>query len=140
MLETAAAVSHARFFLDLLPSGPAHLALPFVCPLLRCNVPNVGWTYSDQGVTMLQRLLDGDGRDVTLKVLKEGLFNRLGIASLDSHRLIRNSPAQLLEGVAVMLKHTPNGGWRYPQSRTIVPGPAKLTLPFRNHLDTRILV
>jgi putative glycosyltransferase (TIGR04372 family) len=140
LMLQAAAISHARFFLELSPSGPANLALPFACPLLRCNQSSIGRTYSDQGVTMPQRVLDGDGRDVTLEVLQKGLFNRSGIASLTGHRLIPNSPSQLVEGATMMLKHTANKGWRSPESQHDGPWPAEITLPFHNRLDMRILV
>ena len=140
LMLQAAAVSHARFFLELSPSGPANLALPLACPLLRCNQSSIGRTYSDQGVTMPQRVLDGEGRDVTLEVLQKGLFNQLGIASLPGHRLKPNSPSQLLEGVALMLKHTAGNGWRSPGDQDDVLGQAEITLPFHSRLDIRIMV
>lgn len=140
LMLQAAAVSHARFFVELSPSGPANMALPFGCPLLRCNQSSIGRTYRDQGVTMPQRVLDADGRDVTLEVLRKGLFNRSGIESLPGHRLTPNNPSQLLEGVELMLKHTAGKGWRSQEGQAAVPGPGEITLPFRNRLDMRIMV
>ena len=136
----AAAISHARFFMELSPSGPAHLALPFGCPLLRCNQPSIGRTYEDQAITMPQRILDANGNDVTWDILERGLFNKTGFASLTGHRLTRNSPEQLLEGVDLMLKHTDGKGWRSLISKSLRDVPATITLPFPNKLDTRIMV
>lgn len=140
LMLQAAAIERARFFMELSPSGPAQLALPLGCPLLRCNQPNIGRTYEDRAVAMPQRVINANGEDVTLEILHRGMFNRTALKSLDGYRLEPNSADQLVEGAGMMIKHTTGAGWRSPDNPPSFEQPGALTLPLENHLSLRLMV
>jgi putative glycosyltransferase (TIGR04372 family) len=140
LMLQAAAIERARFFMELSPSGPAHLALPLGCPLLRCNVTDVGRTFEDRAVGMPQRVINANGEDVTLEIIKQGMFNRPALKLLDGHRLEPNSADQLVEGAAMMIKHTTGAGWRSPGNPASFEQPGELTLPLENHIGLRLMV
>jgi len=140
LLLQATAISRARFFMELSPSGPAQLALPFGCPLLRCNQTSIGHTFADQAVAMPRRVKTPAGEDVTRDVISQGKFSRDGLHQLGDLRWEPNAPEQLVEGAALMLKHTKAQGWRAVGDRKPLNSPGKVTLPLENRLDVTLLI
>jgi len=138
-LQTAA-ISHARFFFEFSPSGPSHLAMPFGCPLLRCNQTTIGNNFSDQVVVMPKRVIRDDGMDETLDFIQSGDFNSRDLGEAKSHRLLPNTPDQLLEGLSLLLRYTKDEGWRKPPCPKIGGQTGKLTFPMDNMLDTRLMI
>lgn len=144
VLLQACAISHARFFLELSPSGPASLALPFGVPALRCNQNYIGRAFEDMTLAMPLRVIDIAGQDRTMETLETGQFNGLFTRPDGELSLRPNSTDQILEGLAIMLSRIEGTGWR---TQPVRPAPRQtqqpsnsLLLPISGELGTHLLI
>lgn len=144
VLLQATAISRARFFMELSPSGPASLALPFGVPILRCNQVVLRRTFEDMSLIMPMRALDSEGNDRTMEVVKNGTFGALRHDATPGITAKLNTTEQLLEGLELMLKRVKGTGWRTtrlaPAERSAQQTPGKLTLPFSRTLGVHLLI
>lgn len=144
VLLQACAVSHARFFLELSPSGPASLALPFGVPALRCNQNVIGRAFEDMTLAMPMRVVDSNDVDRTFETVENGEFNRLFKDRTGALNLRPNSVEQILEGLEIMLTRIDGVGWRTtpmrPAARKASQPTNAIQLPFSENLGTHLMI
>jgi len=119
----AMAVSHARFFLELSPSGPMSLALGFGVPVARCNNIALWGPVGEDGVVLVQHLVAPDGTEVPLRdCVQKNLLNGYVVPfMLDQRgfRYQRNTLEELFAAARAVHTHTENCvGWREPDKDT----------------------
>ena len=144
VLLQACAVSHARFFLELSPSGPASLALPFGVPSLRCNQVFIGRAFEDMTLAMPMRVVDLNGDDRTFETVENGEFNQLFKDRTRTLKLRPNTIEQILEGLEIMLNRIEGPGWRTTPMRPAVRKAQQpkngIQLPFSQNLGTHLMI
>lgn len=113
----AYAMSRARFFLEVSPSGPLSLAIGFGVPMARCNTNRPSGPPDDSSIVLMQHLIDPSGnrvpQDLALErnLLDDHLVDRLLRAK--GYRLRQNSLAEIRAATDVIVERTGDcPGWR----------------------------
>lgn len=140
-LMQACAVSRARFFLELTPSGPASLASAFGTPRLRTNSVNLEGPLDDRGIVVPQRVVDNQGNDVTERALQKDFLNERTVEKMPGLAFRKNSLDQVFEAVSLMVDKTARtGGWRIPDVPRLANPPGRLLWPVPMRYRHKILV
>jgi len=129
-LLQAAAVSRARFFLEISPSGPSALANGFGVPMLRCNAVILAGPATPESLVLGRPILDADGRDVTTQAMAQDLPREIFIKENNGYTLGLNSAEQIKQCVDEMLRVTADvTGWRDTETPPSPPVPEGFTWP-----------
>ena len=123
----AYAVSRARFFLELSPSGPMALAGAFGVPLARCNCVGFLGPLEAPSFTLMQHLVGPGGvRVPKATAIAKGLYSELAVKNVIQrygYRFERNRPAELRAAALDIAERTQDcPGWREPS--IVDPSPA----------------
>ena len=117
ILLHAYAVSRARFFLELSPSGPMALAGAFGVPLARCNAVSFLGPLEAPSFALMQHLVGPGGVRVPKEVaIAKGLYMELAVKDVIArygYRFERNSLAELRAAALDIAERTADcQGWR----------------------------
>lgn len=112
MLQVCA-ISHARFFMEVSPSGPYAIANGFGVPVARCNALILSGPATSQSIVLARPILNAGGEVVTSDALASGLDPARFIDANPDHRLGANSFEQIEAVAEEMLDATADiAGWR----------------------------
>jgi putative glycosyltransferase (TIGR04372 family) len=133
-LVQAYAMSRARFFLEVSPSGPLSLAMGFGVPMARCNTVRPGGPPDEQSIVLMQHLIDPDGDRVPQDIaLERGLldFHLVDkILSGPGFRLHQNSLAEICAAAREIHDRTSNfPGWRVQEPVVSHPTETAISWP-----------
>ena len=128
MLLHAYAVSRARFFLELSPSGPMALAGAFGVPMVRCNAISSMGPLDQPSFAVMQHIVGPDGERVPRAVaLAKGLYSEIAIKQVIGrygYRLVRNSQPELRAAADDIFERTTDcPGWRLPAAPEVTSFP-----------------
>ncbi len=144
LLLHAYAVSRARFFLELSPSGPMALAGAFGVPLARCNAVSFLGPLEAPSFALMQHLVGPKGERVPKDVaISKGLYLEMAVKDVIKrygYRFERNSLAELRAAAFDIAERSADcQGWREPSSA--VPGPRAdgFTLPLEKPPEIEIV-
>jgi len=109
----ASAISHARFFMEVSPSGPYAIANGFGVPMARCNALILSGPSTPESIVLPRPVLNESDQDVTESVVAGGASPDDFIAANTGYRLGANSVEQM-EAVADQLISATEAvtGWR----------------------------
>ena len=95
----AYAVSRARFFLELSPSGPMALAGAFGVPMARCNAVSSLGPLEAPSFSLMQHIVGSGGQRVPRDIaVAKGLYSEAAVKEVIGrygYRFARNSPGEL---------------------------------------------
>ena len=132
----AAAVSTARIFIELTPSGPAALCHGFNTPWLRANSVILEGPTHPQDVLLPQHIFDADGvEQPTNSVIARGIFTEAGVREAGLFWR-KNSVEEVVSGIDRVLS-SDRASWVPP----LAARPNKFTVPppiIRKHSVMRL--
>lgn len=102
----ASAISHARFFMEVSPSGPYAIANGFAVPMARCNALILSGPTTPESIVLPRPILNGVGDDVTGDVVANGLNPAAFIEDNPDHRLGANNVEQIAAVAAELIAAT----------------------------------
>lgn len=109
----ACAISHARFFMEVSPSGPYAIANGFGVSMARCNALIPSGPSTPDSIVLARPVLDGKGKNVTADIVAGGLNPIQSITDNSDHRLGANSIEQIASVAADLIAATEAvSGWR----------------------------
>jgi putative glycosyltransferase (TIGR04372 family) len=119
LMTHAYAVSRARFFLELSPSGPMALAGAFGVPLARCNAVSLLGPLEAPSFALMQHLVGPGGTRVPKAIaIAKGLYSELAVKDVIErygYRFERNSDAELRAAARDIAERTRDcQTWREP--------------------------
>lgn len=139
----AHAVSRARFFYELSPSGPAHFAWAFGTPAVRCNAIQ-GWgPLEESSMVVLKQFRDRSGNQIPLDwIINDEMLVRASTRTYREARgifLTPNSLDELRRAARDILARTADClAWRRPVEQVRVPPPNSFEWPlqrgYRHHI------
>jgi putative glycosyltransferase (TIGR04372 family) len=115
----AYAVSRARFFIELSPSGPMALAGAFGVPMARCNAVSLLGPLDQPSFAVMQHIVGPGGERVPRAVaIAKGLYSEIAIKQVIGrygYRFVRNSQPELRAAAEDIFERTADCvGWRIP--------------------------
>ena len=130
------AISRARFFLELSPSGPMALAGAFGVPMARCNQVVIIGPLGQPSFSLVQHVLGPDGRRIPLDVLLDKqIIHQPVIERTLKHlgyRFQRNSARELLAAADEIHRRTTDcAGWRDQTPQRVTERPNSFAWPMR---------
>lgn len=133
----AYAVSRARFFLELSPSGPMALAGAFGVPLARCNAVSLLGPMEAPSFSLMQHIVGPNGERVPKAIaIAKGLYSELAVRDVIErygYRFQRNGTAELRAAAQDIAERSADcQGWREPP----VADPEPLVTGFSLPLET----
>ena len=109
----ACAISRARFFLELSPSGPSALANAFGIPMLRANAIILSGPATVDSIVLRRPVLDPTGKEVNGQSIAKEFPKELHVGKENGYALGFNSIEQIEACAAEMIRSTSNViGWR----------------------------
>ena len=138
-LLQACAISRARFFLEVSPSGPSALANGFGVPMIRCNAIILAGPATPESIVLARPILDPDGRDVTARAAEQGYSRALFIEENNGYTLGRNSIEDIDACIVEMLRTTGAvTSWREPAPVEPASREYRLTWPLAKKARHRL--
>ncbi|MBM86701.1 MAG: hypothetical protein CMM47_11860 [Rhodospirillaceae bacterium] len=134
VLLHAYAVSRARYFLELTPSGPVGFASAFGVPMARCNALSTLGPLEKPSFAMMQHIVGPQGQRVPRDVaVAKGLYSTLAVKKVIARygfHFVRNSLAELCAAANEIFERTADvQGWRLPGPPLVSSFPEEFTLP-----------
>ena len=112
MLQVVA-ISRARFFLELSPSGPSALANAFGIPMLRANAVILSGPATADSIVFRRPVLDLNGKVVSGQSIAQDLPNELAVGKETGYEFGFNSTEQIAACALAMIRSTSEVmGWR----------------------------
>lgn len=132
----AHAVSRARFFYELSPSGPLHFSWALGTPAARCNAVQGLGPLEESSLVLLRRFEDRDGASISLRrIVDSELLVRASSARYrDAHgiSLLPNTLDELRRAARDILARTRDcPGWRQAVALGRVPPSNRFDWPLR---------
>jgi putative glycosyltransferase (TIGR04372 family) len=139
----AQAVSQARFFLELSPSGPMSLALLFGVPVARCNCVGIWGPVEEHSLVLPKHIRRPDGRFMSLvEMLDERVIHDTAMSRLlkdQGYSFTPNSVEELKAVADDMVETTDDcPGWRQPAEPTLNPPANSFQWPLPHSFKHRI--
>ena len=140
----AYAVSRARFFLELSPSGPMALAGAFGVPVARCNAVSTLGPLEKPSFSLMQHIIGPTGERVPRDIaIAKGLYSELAVTKIISrygYRFARNHQYELeVAATDIFNRTTDCEGWRSPGPPIVSTFPEEFTLPLPPPPDIEIV-
>lgn len=130
----AYAVSRARFFLELSPSGPMALAGAFGVPVARCNSLLGHGVMGPRSFALMQHVVGANGLRVPREIaIAKGLCSEMAVTQVIGrygYGLVRNSVDELRAAANDIFARTEDcPGWRSSEPPEVEAFPEEFSLP-----------